>query len=227
MSSDKLKQLEKSFTLQERTFILTSINLLKVDQIASLLNKKQQKIEEFLLFFNPADTYEFAKKLYSSFKRRKNAKVKEETEEKETGIKRKRGRNNKAGYREDLGIFVRSKMEANMLRYLSSLYKRENINYEEAPFSFEKSKTKIKGYLPDFKITTNDQIFYIEVKGFLNSGDSTKLKYMKKEYPNVIIKIVTKSYNKKVIELANKLGYEVIYYDKIEKEFKKILPNWE
>lgn len=101
----------------------------------------------------------------------------------------------KAAWREIGGIkkFYRSRWEANYARYLE-FQKQCNLiikwEHECETFWFKGIKRGCVSYLPDFKITnTNGSIEYHEVKGWMDSKSITKIKRMKKYYPNVVLKI--------------------------------------
>jgi hypothetical protein len=109
------------------------------------------------------------------------------------------------GRRPDLGnIFFRSKWEANVARYLTFIGCR--WEYETKTFEFP-IKHGITRYKPDFHLL--DQGEYWEVKGYLDAPSKTKLKRMAKYFPDVKVRLITKTeYN----------------------EFKKwarLIPGWE
>lgn len=102
------------------------------------------------------------------------------------------------GRRADLNdLFFRSSWEANYARYLN-LLKSKNLIYkwefEADTFWFENIKRGTRSYLPDFKVweTENSEPYYIEVKGWMDSKSSTKLKRMKKYYPHIRVDLVDK-----------------------------------
>jgi len=97
-------------------------------------------------------------------------------------------------------IYFRSKWEANYALYLEFLKKQKEIKkweYEADTFIFEKIKFGTRSYRPDFKITNNnDRIEYHEVKGYFDSKSKTKMKRMKKYYPEISLRIIdAKTYN--------------------------------
>lgn len=104
------------------------------------------------------------------------------------------GRPSTVGTREDLGLFLRSKWEANYARYLNWLVEKKQIvkwEYEVDTFWFEKIKTGTRRYTPDFKIFNNDgSVVYHEVKGWMDPVSKTKLKRMAKYHPEVKIVII-------------------------------------
>lgn len=127
-----------------------------------------------------------------------------------------RAYNNRAGYRSDMpGIYFRSGWEANYARYLEFLKSRKEIykwEFEPDTFWFNEIKRGCRSYLPDFKIwdKKNSKPYYVEVKGYMDSRSKTKLKRMKKYYPDVRIDLVTK---KEYTEIKDKLS--------------RLIKNWE
>lgn len=113
----------------------------------------------------------------------------------------------KGGYREDLGIYVRSTWEANYARYLNFLVKKSAIkswSFEEDTFDFVGIRRGTRSYTPDFKITENDSsIVYHEVKGYMDGKSKVKLKRMKKYYPHIRIVLIQ---NKEMMEIKRKVG---------------------
>ena len=73
------------------------------------------------------------------------------------------------GFRDDLGIYVRSKREANFARYLNHLKEYGAIAdwwYEKDAFEFPVNRGT-RFYTPDFKVSHIDQtIEYYEVKDY-------------------------------------------------------------
>lgn len=106
----------------------------------------------------------------------------------------------RGGTRDDLGFYVRSRWEANYARYLRFLKDKGEIHdweYEPDIFVFHGEIRGSISYTPDFKVTENNgRVVYHEVKGWMDSKSKTKLKRMKKHYPDVeIIIIAWKEYN--------------------------------
>lgn len=121
----------------------------------------------------------------------------------------------KGGHRKDIGIYVRSRWEANYCRYLNYLKAQGKIfkwEYEADTFRFEGIKRGVQAYTPDFKIwTTKDaEPYYVEIKGYMDAKSKTKLKRMNKYYPKTRLVVVTQK-----------------DYTKIEKEFGKLIEGWE
>lgn len=120
----------------------------------------------------------------------------------------------KSGKRADLGgLFVRSSWEANYARYLNWLIDQGEIHsweYEADTFVFHGETRGAIHYTPDFKITERDgRIVYHEVKGWMDSKSKTKLKRMKKHYPDVKIIVIGED------------EYKAI------SKWKDLLPEWE
>ena len=111
----------------------------------------------------------------------------------------------KRGYREDLGIFMRSAWEANYCRYLN--YFGVNWQYEPREFWFPVKRGN-RSYKPDIYLPDEDK--YVEVKGYLTPAGRTKLKRMAKYYSEVKIELVTEEQYR---EIENKLG--------------RMIPGWE
>lgn len=89
----------------------------------------------------------------------------------------------------DRSLFFRSAWEANIAAYFEYLKNIGEINewlYEEDVFWFEKIKRGVRSYLPDFKIFDKDgDIYYVEVKGWMDEKSKTKIKRMAIYYPKI------------------------------------------
>ena len=101
----------------------------------------------------------------------------------------------KRGYRDDLGdTFFRSSWEANYARYLNWMRDGGLIkewSFEPETFWFNGIKRGVVSYLPDFKvINTDDTVYYVEVKGWMDAKSKTKIKRMAKYYPSVKLVVV-------------------------------------
>lgn len=126
-------------------------------------------------------------------------------------------RNNKGrthgGFREDLGMYFRSRWEANYARYLNWLKDKGEIvawEYEPETFEFPVSRGT-RFYTPDFRVTWNTgDVEYHEVKGYLTQKGSTALKRMERYYPD-----------KKIILINGPI------YNRILKEHAREIPGWE
>jgi hypothetical protein len=91
---------------------------------------------------------------------------------------------------------ARSAWEANIAAYFESLRLSGEISkWEHEPkgstFWFLTIKRGVRSYLPDFRITRNSGvIYYVEVKGYMDKKSATKLKRMKKYYPDVEVQLI-------------------------------------
>lgn len=119
------------------------------------------------------------------------------------------------GCRLDLGpVFFRSRWEANYARYLNLLLRSNQIakwEFEVDTFWFESIKRGTRSYTPDFKITRPDgSIYYVEVKGWMDTKSKTKLKRMKKYHPKVELVVL-----------------DAKQYAGLERQLATIVPHWE
>jgi hypothetical protein len=138
--------------------------------------------------------------------------VKFEAEVKPVGLKK---RNNSAGKRADLGgLYVRSAWEANYARYLDWLVQIGDIRgweYEPVTFEFHAIKRGTRFYTPDFKVTNCDgSVEYHEVKGWMDPKSKTKLKRMKRYYPDVPVTVI-----------------DADAYRALARDVSGFIPNWE
>jgi len=114
----------------------------------------------------------------------------------------------------DQKAFFRSAWEANFGRYLQWQKERNLIkNWEHEPktFWFEGIKRGVVSYLPDFKVTTleNDH-YWVEVKGYMDSKSATKIKRFNKYFPEEKLRIV-----------------DAKWYKMNSKKLSNIIPDWE
>jgi hypothetical protein len=122
----------------------------------------------------------------------------------------------KAGWRNIGGYekFYRSRWEANYARYLQFLKengKITNWKHEPKTFWFDKIKRGCVSYLPDFLvIETDGSEAYHEVKGWMDDRSKTKIKRMKKYYPEV-----------KLVVIDSKV------YKSLSKSCSGLVPGWE
>lgn len=127
-------------------------------------------------------------------------------------MRTKRGR---MGKRADIdNMFFRSSWEANYARYLNWLKSIGDIQgweYESETFEFMGIKRGTRFYTPDFKVTEKDgTIKRYEIKGYMDDRSQTKLKRMKKYYPEIEIILIDKD----------------AYYA-LAKDIKNLIVNWE
>lgn len=111
-------------------------------------------------------------------------------------------------------IFYRSKWEANWARYLQFLKeygKIKNWEHEPKTFWFKNIKRGVCSYLPDFRVIEPDgTILYHEIKGWMDRRSITKIRRMKKYFPEIGLRVVR--------------GEE---YNEICKKLKHIIGGWE
>lgn len=93
-------------------------------------------------------------------------------------------------------VHFRSKWEANYALVLDWLKERKEIKdweYETEIYRFEGLTKGSTTYTIDFKVWLTDKVFEIhEVKGFMTPKGKTKLKRMKKYFPDVKIVLIDK-----------------------------------
>lgn len=151
------------------------------------------------------------------------------------------GNRSKSGIRKDLGIYLRSRWEANLGRYYNYigvkwLYESKIFYFNESPLIKRKIKRGTLSYTPDFYLFDIDIL--IEIKGFFRPQDITKLKRFKKYYPEEFKKLRFIIYNKYSRSKANgemikflcdDLGInfnDIINYKEIEK-YSRLILGWE
>ena len=142
----------------------------------------------------------------------------------------------KVGKRPDLGIFLRSGWECDIMRLLKSGLegKATLIQYEPTDFAFYPwgiIKGPATSYTPDFKVTWEDGTYsYLEVKGFLKSFDKTKMKRFLKWYPEEAkhLMAVTGSLNNQtsVWFIENEIPIWRCF-NELKKKYRKVIPFWE
>lgn len=101
----------------------------------------------------------------------------------------------RGGKRADLdNRYFRSAWEANYARYLRWLMDQGEIQaweYEPDTFVFHGETRGAIHYTPDFKVTERDgSVVYHEIKGWMDSKSKTKLKRMKKHYPDIRVVVI-------------------------------------
>ena len=121
--------------------------------------------------------------------------------------------NIKRGYYNINGVeyFFRSKWEANYALYLNFLIAEGKIKkweYEKKVFVFDAIKFGIRSYRPDFGIyNIDDTIEYHEIKGYMDAKSKTKLKRIKKYYPDIKIVLIDSKYMKSLNKWSKLLGF--------------------
>ena len=142
----------------------------------------------------------------------------------------------KGGIRKDIHptYYFRSATEANFARILQ--YIKATWAFEERVFTFDGYKNKPHMYIMDFEVKGRKKLpdgieqGWIEIKGYMNSQSRSKLRRLKKHYPDEFAKttvIVYSKHKKKDIEFCKKLGYKVLLYDVLTKKYKPLIPKWE
>ncbi len=138
--------------------------------------------------------------------------------------------NSKKGTRKDLGVYVRSKMEANYLRWLN--FMGIKYKYEPKTFYFEGIKRGTTCYTPDIYLPESDQ--WIELKGWLNQRSKVAIKRFKKFYPvefsklSMVMSNTTAKSSQESVNYLKDLGIKNIEdYGKLERRIKKLIKYWE
>ena len=97
--------------------------------------------------------------------------------------------------------YFRSKWEANYARWLQWRKKHGEIIdwlHEPQTFWFESIKRGVRSYLPDFKVILLDGTHeWHEVKGYMDSKSLTKIKRLKKYYPEEKLIVVDSDWFKR------------------------------
>ena len=138
------------------------------------------------------------------------------------------------GRRKDCNnISFRSRWESNFFRYLRDIIRPSQILYEPQTFTFTQFGIThgTITYTPDFKVVKPDGSYYwVEIKGYLDKQDATKLRRFKKYFPNEFALLVGLPGNKntKAAKFFLDLGVgEIWYYKDIEREYSKKIEGWE
>lgn len=112
-------------------------------------------------------------------------------------------KNARAGQWFEIGgkrFFSRSQWERNYACYIQFLKEHGYIKewvYEPKTFWFEGIRRGTNNYKPDFLVTfPDDTTEYREVKGYLDRKSKTKLKRMKKYFPDVKVRLIDSAWFK-------------------------------
>jgi hypothetical protein len=122
----------------------------------------------------------------------------------------------RGGRRTDLGdTWFRSSWEANYARYLNLLKRLgvvEHWDFEKECFWFEGIRRGVTSYRPDFRIKYkgDDQLEYVEIKGWVQPKDRTKWARMKRYHPHI-----------KLVVVGNK------EYQALKSKWASSIPTWE
>lgn len=132
----------------------------------------------------------------------------------------------RAGFRDDIGVTVRSGWEANICRW----FNHQGIVWEYEPrvFYFDTMRRGARSYLPDFWLPELD--IWVEVKGRLKSTDKTKLKRFKKFCPTEAAKLqgLPKNAKSEAAVGFNELGIPIFaYYDDLIRDYADDIDGWE
>jgi hypothetical protein len=129
------------------------------------------------------------------------------------------------GKRTDLNKFFRSSWEANLARYFVST--NQPYHYEAQVFTFPGVKHGTVSYCPDFKLADGT---WIEVKGHADGKTKTQIRRFKKHYPEEFkkLKCVVGSDKTAAAKFFKSMGVPVlVYYNELNKQFRKVIPSWE
>ncbi len=112
--------------------------------------------------------------------------------------------------------YFRSQLEVRFAWFLEDLKiwgTIESWEYEPRVFYFDKIKTGVRGYRPDFYINRSDgESFWVECKGWMDPKSKTKLRRFLKYYPQ-----------ERMILVRNKKDFSAVAMDDIEEAFLNTL----
>lgn len=132
--------------------------------------------------------------------------------------------NVKSGFREDLGVRVRSGWEASVLRWLN--YQGLKWEYEPKRFPFPIKRGTIS-YTPDIWVPKKK--LWIEVKGSISTTDRTRIKRFQKYYPEEFARLVAipGSAKTEAARFFEEVGVpHYAYFLELNKEFRDLIPKW-
>lgn len=95
----------------------------------------------------------------------------------------------------------KNKFEKKIYRWL----KRRKVIFQYEPEKI--AYVLAKHYIPDFVIQTRLGRIYVEAKGYLRPEDKAKLVAVKRQHPNMDIRLLFYSNNVSNIKWANKCGF--------------------
>lgn len=97
---------------------------------------------------------------------------------------------------------LKNKFETSINKKLKASKVRYKYESDKIPYVLERN------YIPDFVITTKTgRTLYIECKGYLRPEHKAKMVAVKKLHPELDIRIVFYSFNKKYIKWAERHGF--------------------
>lgn len=109
----------------------------------------------------------------------------------------------RGGHRQDIGIYVRSRWEANYARYLNHMKSTGEIQdweYEPDTFRFHGFNDRPHTYTPDFRVTRTDGgIEYHEVKGWMDQSSKERLHRMATCHPDIHIIVIGEPEYKRIV----------------------------
>ncbi len=204
---------------RDKAFILGSLHFLNYEQIAEHLRLSAEEIARYVDLLGGSETVMNKVRENHTAKSLKRWLM---------GVKKKRRSRMRAvsRVREDLGIFLRSKMEANLARILTLRDGEGSWTYEPEKFEIKVGK-KTRHYLPDFHVNGSNGEYYVEVKGRFFTGDKSKLKAFLRDYPDKKLIIYTNARSAPVIDFADKNGVEVLLLEDLKAEYRSRIPEWE
>lgn len=135
----------------------------------------------------------------------------------------------RSGFRDDLGVKVRSGWEACVLRWLNHV----NIEwvYEPRRFYFDGVRRGAHSYMPDIYLPNYEgSDRWLEIKGRLPPSDRTKLRRFRKFYPEEFQKLmmIPPSRNSEAYAFCRDMEIPVLaFFRELDKEFRDVIPNWE
>jgi hypothetical protein len=95
-------------------------------------------------------------------------------------------------------MYLKSNWEKRYALYLDFMKKHKHVTdweYEPDTFWFDGIKRGTNNYKPDFKVLfPSGNHEYFEVKGFMDSKSKTKIKRMAKYHPNIILRVIDKTW---------------------------------
>lgn len=160
--------------------------------------------------------------------------------------KKKKAKNSisKIGRRKDCdNHFFRSAWEADCYRFIKHLQQHRQVlngldkqirSIEVEPHTFTFTQFGHThgtiAYTPDLRVSNTIDYVWIEVKGWLDAQDKTRIRRLKKYYPNEFKKLVaiTGSPNTAATKFFEEMGVPVIYYiNELKKQWRDVIPNWE
>lgn len=101
---------------------------------------------------------------------------------------------------------TRNKFETKILEQL--VKHKVSFKYEDEKIPY----VLYRNYIPDFIIETPRGKIYIEAKGYLRPEHKAKMVAVKQQYPDLDIRMLFYSYNKKYIKWAEKYGFKYATY---------------